>query len=51
MSLDLIQPAFNMRVGEIEEGSRAAATGKLKKGQIIESINGETLKDLAVVRE
>ncbi|PXA03363.1 hypothetical protein DDZ13_11750 [Coraliomargarita sinensis] len=46
MSVELIQPAFTMRVGTIEEGSPAAATGKLKKGQIIESINGETLKDI-----
>ncbi|HKK18198.1 MAG TPA: DUF6288 domain-containing protein, partial [Opitutales bacterium] len=46
MSLDLIQPAFTMRIGSIEEGSPAAATGKLKKGQIIESINGEVLKDI-----
>jgi len=46
MSLELIQPAFTMRVGKIEEGSPAAATGQLKKGQIIESINGEALADI-----
>lgn len=46
ISLELIQPAFTMRVKDIEEGSPAAATNKLKKGQIIESINGETLKDI-----
>jgi len=46
MAIELIQPAFTMRVGEIEQGSPAAATGKLEKGQIIESINGETLRDI-----
>lgn len=46
MSIDLIQPAFTMSIKSIEEGSPAAATGKLKAGQIIESINGETLKDI-----
>ncbi len=46
MSLELIQPDFTMRIKEIEEGSPAAATGKLQSGQIIESINGESLKDI-----
>ncbi len=46
MGLELIQPAFTMRIKNIEEGSPAAATGKLETGQIIESINGETLKDI-----
>ncbi len=46
MGIDLIQPAFTMRVGKIEEGSPAAATGKLKTGQIITSINGQTLKEI-----
>lgn len=46
MSLELIQPAFTIRIGDIEEGSPAAATGKLKKGQIIQSINGEKLADI-----
>ena len=35
-----------MRVKNVEEGSPAAETGKLKKGQIIESINGEKLADI-----
>ena len=39
MGIDLIQPAFTMRISHIEKGSPAAATGKLKAGQIIESIN------------
>ncbi|MGB1128641.1 MAG: DUF6288 domain-containing protein [Haloferula sp.] len=46
MGLELIQPAFTMRIKNIEEGSPAAATGKLEKGQIIESINGQALKDI-----
>ncbi len=44
--IDLIQPAFTMRIKNIEEGSPAAATGKLEKGQIIESINGQKLADI-----
>ncbi len=36
MGIELIQPAFTMRIKNIEEGSPAAATGKLKTGQIIE---------------
>ena len=39
MGIDLIQPAFTMRISHIEESSPAAKTGKLKTGQIIESIN------------
>jgi hypothetical protein len=46
LSIDLIQPAFVMRIKDIEKDSPAAATGKLQKGQIIESINGEALKDI-----
>ena len=46
MGIDLIQPAFRMKIHNIEEGSPAAATGQLKAGQIIESINGQTLKDI-----
>ena len=46
MGIDLIQPAFRMQIHLIEEGSPAAATGKLKAGQMIESINGQTLKDI-----
>ena len=43
MGIDLLQPAFVMKIHNIEEGSPAAATGKLKAGQIIESINGRKL--------
>ncbi|MHC4521843.1 MAG: DUF6288 domain-containing protein [Planctomycetota bacterium] len=47
MGIDLVQPAFTMKIHTIEEGSPAAATtGKLKAGQIIESINGQKLKDI-----
>jgi len=46
IGIELIQPAFTMRVKNVEEGSPAAATGKLEKGQIIESINGEKLADI-----
>jgi hypothetical protein len=35
-----------MQINNVEKGSPAEATGKLKKGQIIESINGQTLKDI-----
>ncbi len=45
IGLELIQPAFTMRISNVEKGSPAHATGQLKKGQIIESINGKTLKD------
>jgi hypothetical protein len=46
IGLDLRQPAFTMYINNVEEGSPAAATGKLKKGQIIESINGQKLREL-----
>ena len=46
IGIDLIQPAFTMRIKNVEEGSPAAATGKLKKGQIIETINGQKFADI-----
>ena len=46
IGIELIQPAFTMRVKNVEEGSPAAETGKLEKGQIIERINGEKLADI-----
>lgn len=46
LSIDLVKPAFGMRVAGVEEGSPAAATGKFAKGQIIESVNGEVLKEI-----
>lgn len=45
ISLELIQPTFTMRISAVEPGSPAAATGQLKKGQIIASINRQVLKD------
>ncbi len=45
IAIELHQPAFTMWVGDVEPGSPAATTA-LKKGQIIESINGEKLKDI-----
>ena len=45
LALELHQPAFTMIAGAIEPGSPAEAAG-LKKGQIIESINGQKLKDI-----
>jgi hypothetical protein len=41
----LTQPAFKMQVKNVEPGSPAEASGKLKKDQIIDSINGQALKD------
>lgn len=55
IAIELHQPAFTMKVGDAdpknpakvtEPGSPADATGAFKAGQIIESINGETLKDI-----
>lgn len=46
LGIDLIQPAFVMRISRIEEGSPAAATGQLKVGQVIETINGQALADI-----
>lgn len=45
IGLELRKPAFTMHITNVEADSPAAATGKLKKGQIIESINGQVLKD------
>lgn len=46
IGLELRQPTFTMHIIDVEPGSPAAATGKLKKGQIIEGINGKTLRDV-----
>ena len=46
MSIELRLPPFQMSVKKIEDGSPAAATGKLRAGQRIESINGQVLKDI-----
>ena len=46
IGIDLVQPAFTMQIRNVEDGSPAAAAGKLKKGQIIETINGQKLADI-----
>ena len=46
IGIDLLLPPFQMRLSSIEKGSPAEATGKLKVGQMIESINGQVLKDI-----
>ena len=46
IGIDLTLPAFGMKVKNVEPGSPAEATGKLKPGQMIVSINGQTLKDI-----
>ncbi|MAG93171.1 MAG: hypothetical protein CMJ48_05415 [Planctomycetaceae bacterium] len=46
MGIELHQPAFVMKIKNIEQGSPAEATGKLKKGRIIETINGQKLADI-----
>ncbi len=43
IGIELHQPAFVMKVKNVEEGSPAASTGRLAKGQVIESINGQKL--------
>jgi hypothetical protein len=45
IGINLIRPGMTMQINNVEVGSPAEATGKLKKGQIIESINGKILKD------
>lgn len=44
IGIELVQPAFSMRIKDVEKESPAAATGKLKKGQLIDRINGKVLK-------
>jgi len=46
IGIDLLLPPFQMKLSRIDKGSPAEASGKLKVGQMIESINGETLKDI-----
>lgn len=46
IGIDLKRPGMTMEIWNVEEGSPADKTGKLKKGQIIESINGVVLKDI-----
>ena len=46
IGIQLKRPGMTMEINNVEKGSPAEATGKLKKGQIIESINGVTLKEI-----
>ncbi len=46
IGMDLLLPPFQMKLSRIDKGSPAEAAGKLKVGQMIESINGQTLKDI-----
>ncbi|MBT8037589.1 MAG: PDZ domain-containing protein [Verrucomicrobiae bacterium] len=46
IGIKLQRPGMTMEVNNVEKGSPAEATGKLKKGQIIESINGIVLKEI-----
>lgn len=46
IGIDLKRPGMTMEIFHVEEGSPAAATGKLEKGQIIESINGKVLEEI-----
>ncbi|MFN9024566.1 MAG: DUF6288 domain-containing protein, partial [Akkermansiaceae bacterium] len=46
IGINLLLPPFQMQVSRVDKGSPAEATGKIKVGQMIESINGEVLKDI-----
>ena len=46
LEIELHQPAFVMKIGHVEEGSPADKTGMLRAGQIIETINGQPLRDI-----
>ena len=46
IGIELTLPAFGMKIRNVEEGSPAAATGELRPGQIIETINGQRLADI-----
>jgi hypothetical protein len=46
IGIELVQPAFVMKVANVEKGSPAETTGKLKPGQIIETINSRKLADI-----
>ncbi len=46
IGINLIRPGMTMQIHNVEKGSPAEATGKLQKGQIIESINGRLLEKI-----
>ncbi len=45
IGIQLKRPGMTMEINNVEPGSPAEKVGKLKKGQIIESINGVVLKN------
>ena len=45
LSIDLVQPAFTMKIHAVEAGS-PAEEAKLRPGQFIESINGQQLAEI-----
>ena len=46
IGINLVRPGMTMEIHNVEPGSPAEATGKLQKGQIIESINGKVLEEI-----
>ncbi len=46
IGINLIRPGMTMQIHNVEPGSPADKTGKLQKGQIIESINGRVLEKI-----
>lgn len=46
IGIELLLPPFQMKLSRIDKDSPAEASGKLKVGQMIESINGQTLKEI-----
>jgi hypothetical protein len=46
IGINLVLPPFQMQVSRVDKGSPAEATGRIKVGQMIETINGEKLKDI-----
>jgi len=46
IGIELHPPAYVMKVKNVEEGSPADKVGDLQAGQIIETINGQKLKDI-----
>jgi hypothetical protein len=46
IGINLVRPGMTMQIHNVEPGSPAEATGKIQKGQIIESINGKVLEKI-----
>ena len=46
VGLELHQPVFVLKIKSIEKGSPAEKTGRLKSGQVIETINGQKLANI-----